>query len=375
MNVNDGFLFQMYQMNSQLSFLESGAFNASGESDKTSFQDLMKQASNEVSKPSSKQKEDPATSSAPQKKPDDAPSKDMEPEEDTTVLEQAAALLYRPEIQMLVTDPATTEPAGGAVFSVSQTDGEAVISAFTNGMMEEVPTDGSADVLADDMLLHTDASLAPNTSEFDVVLSSPQTAEDMVEQDLTQDASVFDMESESNLLDGSSEVVHMEQPLFRDLEQAPIPVGKSYNMDTTAPDMDKTLADSIQTAVQEGAQKLEIRLTPEHLGTVTVELTLSKDGSLQVVLHASNAKSADLLSDHLHTLNLALQNLNSNPVRVEVERNQDSSAAQQQSQQQADPDGHGQQQQQQQQQRESRQVTEDFLQQLRLGLFPLDESI
>ena len=143
---------------------------------------------------------------------------------------------------------------------------------------------------------------------------------------------------------------------------------------TTSPEMDTELTNLIEDAAAQGVQKLEIQLTPEHLGKIVVELTQNTDGVLQVVLHTSNAKSAGLLSEHLNSLNSALQNLgHNNQVHVEVQRDQNS-ASDQQPFQQADPDGRGQRQEQ-QQNKQSQSNPDDFLQQLRLGLFSLDESI
>ena len=71
---------------------------------------------------------------------------------------------------------------------------------------------------------------------------------------------------------------------------------------------------------------------------------------------------------------LALQGLNQNQVHIEVQRHEDAQQAQQQLNQQADPDGHNQQQHQ-QRQREEHTRSDDFLQQLRLGLFQPGEAI
>ena len=101
-------------------------------------------------------------------------------------------------------------------------------------------------------------------------------------------------------------------------------------------------------------------------------MTKDVNGALQVVLHASSAKAAGVLSEHLDSLNLALQNLSGSPVKVEVQRHEDAQQAQQHAFQQADPDGHNRQQQQQQRQQEETR-SEDFIQQLRLGLFDLED--
>ena len=159
------------------------------------------------------------------------------------------------------------------------------------------------------------------------------------------------------------------QPLFKDVKAAPVKVGENFQLDTEEPEMDTQLADTIRFAAQQGLKQIEIKLSPENLGNLTVKLTQSADGTLQVVLHTANAKAANLLNQHLDNLNAALQGYGqNNEVRVEVQRNEDS----QQAQQQADPDGHNRHQQQQQQQQQDSGHDGDFLQKLRLGLFGLD---
>lgn len=165
----------------------------------------------------------------------------------------------------------------------------------------------------------------------------------------------------------------IREPLFKAFEGTPVKVGENFHtVDTQAPDMDAQLAQAIQQAAQSGEQSMIIKLTPENLGNLTIQLTQSGDGALQVVLHASSAKAAGVLSEHLDSLNLALQNLSGSPVKVEVQRHENSQQAQQHAFQQADPDGHNRQQQQQQRQREEDR-SEDFIQQLRLGLFKLED--
>ncbi|MDO5603494.1 MAG: flagellar hook-length control protein FliK [Oscillospiraceae bacterium] len=115
-----------------------------------------------------------------------------------------------------------------------------------------------------------------------------------------------------------------------------------------------------------------MKLNPENLGALTIRLTQSADGTLQVVLRTSTVKAADLLNQHMSGLNAALQGYSQNEVRVEVQRNEDSQQAQQQQQQQTDPNGHNRQQQE-QQQRQEESHSGDFLQKLRLGLFGTED--
>lgn len=163
------------------------------------------------------------------------------------------------------------------------------------------------------------------------------------------------------------------QPLFKDVEAAPVKVGENFQLDTQQADMDDQLAETIRSAAQQGLKQVEIKLSPENLGSLTIKLTQSADGTLQVVLHTSTTKAAALLTQHLDRLDMALQNYGQTQVHVEVQRNEDSQQAQQQFQQ-ADPDGHNRQQQQ-QQQRQENEHSGDFLQRLRLGLVDLEDAI
>lgn len=163
------------------------------------------------------------------------------------------------------------------------------------------------------------------------------------------------------------------QPLFKDVKATPVKVGDNFQLDTQQPDMEARLADTIRFAAQQGLRQIEIKLSPENLGALTIRLTQSADGALQVVLRTSTVKAADLLNQHLDGLNAALQGYSQNEVRVEVQRNEDSQQAQQQRQQQTDPNGHNRQSQQQQQQPQEESHSGDFLQKLRLGLFGTED--
>ena len=188
-----------------------------------------------------------------------------------------------------------------------------------------------------------------------------------------QEQVLSDAAPDEDTAEFSEEMPYTQQPLFRDMQEAPVKVGENYRLDTTQPDMEQKLANTIHQAAKLGEQKIEIRLNPEHLGTIVVEMTKTNDGALQVVLHAANVKTTAILSQNLNSLNQTLQNLNHNQVQVEVQQKEENASSQQHPFQQADPDGHGQQQQQQHQRRQEKTSPEDFLQQLRLGLFSLDD--
>lgn len=169
--------------------------------------------------------------------------------------------------------------------------------------------------------------------------------------------------------DPDAKSANLSQPLFKDVKAAPVKVGENFRtLDTQQPDMEAKLAETIRDAAQQGLRQIEIKLSPENLGALTIRLTQSADGTLQVVLRASTVKAADLLTQHTDGLNAALQGYGQNSeVRVEVQRNEDSQQAQQQQQQQTDPNGHNRRQQE-QQQRQEESHSGDFLQKLRLGL-------
>lgn len=177
---------------------------------------------------------------------------------------------------------------------------------------------------------------------------------------------------EENEADLGAEAADIGQPLFKDVEAPPVKVGENFQLDTQQPEMDDHLADAIRFAAQQGLRQMEIKLSPENLGNLTIKLTQAADGTLQVVLHAANLKAANLLNQHLDNLNAALQGYSQNEVRVEVQRNEDSQQSQQQ-QQQTDPNGHNQQRQQEQRQQEQ-EHSGDFVQRLRLGLFGQDDN-
>ena len=195
--------------------------------------------------------------------------------------------------------------------------------------------------------------------EMKVVVQTPRT-EQADDQEDTDD------------LDAS--VMTAGQPVFKEVKAAPVKVGETFQLDTEQADMDDQLAEIIQMADQQGLKQIEVKLSPENLGALTIKLTQSSDGTLQVVLHAVNTKTVNLLNQHLDNLHLALQGTNQNEVHVEVQRGENSQQAEQQFQQ-ADPNGHNRQQQQQQRQQQEDSHSGDFLQKLRLGLFSLDEIL
>ena len=158
------------------------------------------------------------------------------------------------------------------------------------------------------------------------------------------------------------------QPLFDRTEHMPVKVGEADTLDATEPDFAPRLAKAITEAEQEGARHVELKLAPEQLGKLSVGLTQGKDGVLHIVFHAENEQAMKLLQEHSATLVSMLHGSHSGEIQVEVPRPQQGEQPWQQPEQQPGQQ-HGRNTQEQGRQRQS---TEDFLQQLRLGLLGVE---
>ena len=159
------------------------------------------------------------------------------------------------------------------------------------------------------------------------------------------------------------------QPLFREMDTVPVKVGEPV-ADTTRTDLDQQLTEQVGKALKDGAQQVKLRLNPDSLGTLTIDLTRTQDGALQVVFHTTTEKAADMLSRHADSLSALLQTNNQSTVQVEVRRQEETQQYQQQGRQQDQ-----QQENSRRQKDQRRQSGEDFLQQLRLGLITLDGQV
>lgn len=173
--------------------------------------------------------------------------------------------------------------------------------------------------------------------------------------------------SDGDTPDFSSNSGSQTTPLFQTTEHIPVKVGDAPPLDTKSATFDTQLGRQISQALNRGEQTLSIRLAPANLGTVVVEMTRAPDGALSVLLHASSKTAANMLQDRSSELSGLLRNSTGSPVYVEVQQPQDRPLFQEQQQGNARQNS-----QQQQQQSPSRQQTEDFLEQLRLGITDLE---
>lgn len=161
-----------------------------------------------------------------------------------------------------------------------------------------------------------------------------------------------------------------ERPVFETVHEIPVKVGEAPAAKETAEPVEVQVENQLTEAISKGETKVEIQLNPENLGKIRVEMTLREDGGLLVQLHAENSRTQGILEKNLSGLEALLSRNTQQEVEVEVPRHQESQQQHLFDQQQQEK-----QQRQQQQRREQPHNSEDFLQQLRLGLIPSDEEL
>lgn len=217
---------------------------------------------------------------------------------------------------------------------------------------------------ADAMLEATDPTVDHSPAKLLEKIVNEQTGK-VVEQ--AAEEAVAPQEDEDiqvELLD----VERAPEQVFQDVKAAPVKVGESFEAQQPQ-DVNEQIAAQVIPALEQGQTRVELQLTPEHLGTVKVEITQRENGALHIAITAQNSQTRDLLAKNTDSLQSLLASRGQTEVRVEVQR-------QEESQPQHNYDGHNSQHQQQQQEQQHRQHSyqnsQDFLHQLRLGL--VDET-
>lgn len=272
-----------------------------------------------------------------------------------------------PVVQTVTMETAVPDVQAATQMTV-QAQAEAVVPQTQVQTQQEVPQ--VQQTVQQPQMTATEAQAA--------VVSAPQGNETVVTQTAdtqsgAQENLAQDMPQTAVSQSGNDElkdvtVESFQTPLFQNVESTPVRVGDGETVDMTAPaqEVDRSLGDMLKTALDQGDQRVEIKLSPANLGNVTAEFTRTPEGVLHVVLHAESEQTARLLSDHASSLGLILQDSTRGEVRVQVAQPQENQSAWQH----PDQDGGQQQQQQshQQQRNTPRQEAETFLHQLRLGL-------
>ena len=177
-----------------------------------------------------------------------------------------------------------------------------------------------------------------------------------------------DEEGDGELLLGGGD--QAPQQLFHDVEAPPVKVGDVYQDPETEANVAKQVDTGLAQALEKGDSMVRIQLNPEHLGSVTVEITHSAEGIIHVALNAHSSETRSLLERHAGELQNLVASRTQQEVEVNVQRQQESQQGQNQNY-----DGHnghaqdGRERRRQQQEQDSGQ---DFIQQLRLGLITTD---
>ena len=163
-------------------------------------------------------------------------------------------------------------------------------------------------------------------------------------------------------------------PLFDDVEAAPIKVAEAPERAEQSEPVENQVTTKLAGLLENGETKVQIQLEPVELGKLTIELTRSEDGTLSVLLDAEKVQTRGLLEKHMGTLQEALTERGQKVAQITVERGDEAQRQDNQQRENFYDDGRNGQQQQEQQRRDERRDGLDFLQQLRLGLIPLEDE-
>lgn len=315
-------------------------------------------------------------------KKDKAPAEKQEnPVERIKKLAEQGYPVVQPSIAMMTLDGQVYQPGeyvevwtpnGVELFPITGLDGkqmqelQQIMDSFG-----PVQTIDVSDPEADAMLEATDPAVEHGPAELlekAVAEEAGQTVQQAMEGAGSQEGD-----------DPQAEVIDVEQApqqLFRDVEAAPVKVGEAYDVrQTEGADVAQQIDAQLAQALQKGESVVRVQLTPENLGEVTVEIRQSVDGILHVALNAHSPETRSLLERHAGELQGLLSSRGQQEVQVDVQRGQESQQNQnQQHQQNYDGhNGHAQDgQEQERRQRREHTSSQDFLQQLRLGLIPTD---
>lgn len=273
-----------------------------------------------------------------------------------------------------------------------------VVPAEETAAPEEVLAEAAADEiapLAGEALLNPEQrSFAPEAETLETPLAEGQTADQAEVLPQTIEAPEAPQKAEERTVEvkaetgraGSREAeapdteetpdfqgAETETPVFEDVKAVPVKVGEAPRAaeNTETENIGKQIGSKLieitSVSGEAGGQSVTIDLDPANLGRLQIEVGLSKDGTLYVHVNAENSRTQNLLSRNSESLASILGKYTQQEVRVEVPRQEESQRQDLYEQQQE----HHQRRQQEQRQRHET-GGEDFLQQLRLGLIPLD---
>ena len=340
---------------------------------KDGFQKLLEQKQSDASQAPRQEKTDDA------QKPQDAQKaqetqETQEPQENPAALEDGKVLEERMTLAAMLMAQAPVVPVEETLTPEVQTEAAADVIAPLAAETVLTPEEEALVPEAEAKLLETPAEGGEDqsasqalTEELPQTIQAPEASQDT--EGRTVEVKVETGSGEAAASDAGEDTApqgaEVETPVFEDVKAVPVKVGEAHKAPQPEEIVDKQIAPRIDEALANGQTRVELQLTPENLGKITIQLTTGEDGKLLVVLHAENRDTQNLLSRDTARLAELLGRETQEEVRVEVPRQEESQRQDLYEQQQE--------RRQQQEQRRRRQASgEDFLQQLRLGLIPMD---
>ncbi len=336
---------------------------------KDGFQKLLEQKQTDASQAPRQEKAETIQKPQDAQKAQETQEVQTTPEEDGKVLEERMTLAAMMMMQAPVTpveQVMTPEVQVEAVAEeIAPLAAEAVFTQEAGSLTPETERQSFEAPVEEGAAQTVDQTLA---EELPQTIEAPEASQDTEGRTVEVKVETGDREAESP--DGEEDPEFLggetETAVFEDVKAVPVKVGEAPKAAESGEPVEKQIGPKLTEALKNGETRVEIQLTPENLGKVTVEMTWSKDGGLVVQLHAENRETQNLLSKNTAGLEQLLGREAQQEVRVEVPRQEESQRQDLYEQQQ---EHHRRQQQERRRKQES---GEDFLQQLRLGLVPLD---
>lgn len=376
-----------------LSQIQQGTSLPAQEQPETSFDQLMEDRVNASrndgnQKPQAQEKpqQDSSTQDTAASETTEKPQKEDQAQQQTALTWAAMSIVQAPVAFVEDAQPMTGEQApslvldlGGAQQSVTAPVVETTVEPQTVPLAQ-----GQAQEAVGTPATEQSVSTQPQQAPVQQVETQPvqATAQSAESQSQSQLESQSQSGKETNSADVTVEVsegaAQASQPVFSQVESIPVKVSDVPAEENSGemPSVETQVFNGVEDAVKQGDSKVTLQLTPEHLGSVTVELTKGTDGALHVVLTAERMQTQNLLEKHMSGLQSLLANNSQEPVEIQVQRQQESQAYDSRNYDGSSGNGkNGYQQQEQNQQQQRQQQGNDFLQQLRLGLVPLEGTL
>lgn len=371
--------------NSMMSMLQTAPERQSTQSTDKSGSDSDFKSLLDQKKSGSEDTKAPAESKQTQEKPA-APAKTQE-DDSTEVNSDLAAQLQSAWLNMPVQTVVTEEIQPVVAETVELvTDVTETVSADV-GLMQGDGTEGLGEV-TEQVVETVDADLAPvleNPVQEETAAPEVNLTEDAAPEVLdavTDDAPEVNAEvvvTEAAQEEETTEEVDTFQPIFEDVEAAPIKVAEAPAADeaSDAQSVQDQVAHGLTEALANGETKVLLSLTPETLGKITVEITRGESGLIHVSLLAESVRTSQLLERNMPSLQSMLAK-NDDSAKVEVEIQKQDSGNQANAQYDGNNGSSAQEERarEEQQRRYEReqhsQSSADFLQQMRLGLIPVE---